>query len=286
MGKSWLAAACFLRNTALMRQSRQPLLVDSHAHWDFSDFDGEHDDLWTRARAAGVGTVLSIGTTPERWSKILQLVERYPNMYATVGVHPCDSAPVPLEGVEELLCTSAAHPKVVGLGETGLDFFHKPFDQAHQEAMFCAHMDVGCALDLPLIVHTREAEEATLTLLKEGVKKGVRGVIHCFSGSLAFAKSCLELGFFISFSGIITFKNAKALRDVVAAVPLERILVETDAPYLAPHPYRGKRNESSYVRYVANQVADIKGLPFEEIAHATSQNFFRLFLKAQPPEAL
>ena len=260
------------------------MLVDSHAHWDFKEFDGERDDLWARAEAAGVRTVLSIGTKPESWSRIVEIVEGYDGMFATVGVHPCDSATVSQNGLTETLCQAAAHPKVVGLGETGLDCFHQPFDLKHQKALFEAHMAAGKSLDLPLVVHTRDAEKATLDMLKEGVRSyDMRGVIHCFSGSLDFAKACLDLGFYISFSGILTFKNARTLHEVARFVPLDRALVETDAPYLAPHPMRGKRNESSFVRHTALALADLKDMAFDDVARATTDNFFTLFTKAVRP---
>ncbi len=260
------------------------MLVDSHAHWDFKDFDDEHDLLWARAREAGVGTVLSIGTKPQGWSKVLALADTYPDLYATIGVHPCDSKGVSQEGLTQTLCAQAAHKKVVGLGETGLDFFHTPFDAAHQETLFACHMEAGHTLDLPLVVHSRDAEEATVAMLKEGGKTwGVRAVIHCFSGSLTFAKACLDLGCYLSFSGILTFKKAEVLQEVARYAPLDRVLVETDAPYLAPHPYRGKRNESAFVRYTAEKLAELRGVSFDDVARATTDNFFTLFTKASPP---
>lgn len=260
------------------------MLVDSHAHWDFKDFEGERDALWKRAQEAGVEVVLSIGTTPEGWPRILDIAGQYEGMFATVGVHPCDGGGVPVQGLTDSLCAAATHPKVVGLGETGLDCFHQPYDLNHQKALFEAHMVAGQTLGMPLVVHTRDAEDETLLMLKMGVQSyNMRGVIHCFSGSLDFAKACLDLGFYISLSGILTFKNARELHEVARFVPLDRVLVETDAPYLAPHPMRGKRNESSFVRYTALKLADLKGMAFGEVARATTDNFFNLFTKASRP---
>ena len=233
------------------------MLVDSHAHWDFKDFDEERDALWQRAQDAGVRAVLTIGTQPQGWPRILEIADRYDGMFATIGVHPCDSASVVCDGLIERLCAEAAHPKVVGFGETGLDCFHQPCDLEHQKKLFEAHMAAGQKRGLPLIVHTRDAEDVTLEMLRTGVKTyDMRGVIHCFSGSIDFAKACLDLGFYISFSGILTFKNATQLHEVARFVPLDKMLVETDAPYLAPHPMRGKRNESAFVRHTALKLAD------------------------------
>lgn len=263
-------------------------LVDSHAHLDFPGLTDRLDEVFKNAAAVGVRDILSIGTTPASWDVIVPLAEsrlkskKGPRVFATVGVHPCDCAEVKAHTLADTLSERTASPAVVGLGETGLDFFHQPFDRAHQEACLAAHMQVGIAHNLPLVIHTREAEEATLQVLAPAMQRGLRVVIHCFSGSAGFAEACLAMGCYISFSGIVTFKKAEALREVVRLVPLDRLLVETDAPYLAPDPYRGKTNEPAFVRHTAEKIAAVKGIALDEVAAATTHNFFRLFTKAAP----
>ncbi|MGB0919153.1 MAG: TatD family hydrolase [Holosporaceae bacterium] len=256
--------------------------VDSHAHLDFDAFKGRHHDVLKKAHQAGVKTIVSIGTTLKSWDPILTIAEKHPPVYATVGIHPCDAKDVAAKGLKELLLEKAKHPKVVGFGETGLDFFHKPFDATHQEAMLWQHIEAGHKADLPLVIHSRAAEEATLSVLKEAALQGTRCVMHCFSGTKAFASACLDLGFYLSFSGILTFKNAKELQDIAQFAPLDRVLVETDAPYLAPHPLRGKTNEPAFVQHTARKLADLKSLSLQAIATQTTQNFYRLFSKAAP----
>ena len=258
-------------------------LVDSHCHLDFPELAAHMPDVLGRAHAAGVQTLLSIGTRPAGWRSILRIAETHPSVYATIGLHPTDVAESP-PSLEAELDAYAAHPRVVGFGETGLDFYHENFDQEAQEQAFRTHIQASLAHDLPLVVHTRHADARTLDLLREGAAAGpLRGVLHCFSGGWDLAKAALDLGFLISFSGIITFKNAESLRQVAAQVPSDRLLVETDSPYLAPTPFRGKVNEPSYVVHTAQEMARLKGLSLEDIAALTTTNFFNLFTKAVRP---
>lgn len=256
-------------------------LVDSHAHLNFPEFKDNLSEILANARNAGITKILSIATQSKAWPDVLALAKAHEMVYATLGIHPCEVDKEEVEGLKTRLTQGAANPKVIGFGETGLDFFHKPFDQKRQEAMLWQHIEAGQEVDLPLVIHTREAGDATLSVLKEAAQKGTRAVIHCFTETLAFAKACLDLDFFISFSGIITFKNARDLQDVVRYVPLNKILVETDAPYLAPAPFRGKVNQPAFTYFTAQQVADLKNEPLDVVAQQTTQNFFALFSKGK-----
>jgi len=253
-------------------------LIDSHCHLDFPDFAPELDAVIERARAAGVDTMVSISTRLSSFPNVRAIAERYEGIYCSVGVHPHDAKDEAEEASADVIGELAQHPKVVGIGETGLDFYYEHGPRADQERAFRAHISAARATRLPLIVHTRDAEADTIRVLTDEMQKGpFSGLIHCFSASRAFAESALALGFYISFSGIVTFKKADAVREVAAMVPPDRMLVETDAPYLAPVPHRGKRNEPAFVVETARVLAKLRGLSEEEIARTTSENFKRLF---------
>jgi len=258
------------------------MLVDSHCHLDYPDFT-DLDETVRRADAAGVGAMLTIGTELGRFPGVLAVAEAQDNIFCTVGVHPHEAGKGDMVALDELL-KWAEHPKVVGFGETGLDYFYEHSPREEQQQSFRIHIEAARQRQLPLIVHTRDAEDDTLAILTDEMQKGAfPGLIHCFSASADFAQQALEMGLYISISGIVTFNKADALRDAVKGVPLERLLVETDAPYLAPVPFRGKPNEPAYTRHTAEKLAELKGVDFETLDHATTDNFFRLFSKAKRP---
>jgi TatD DNase family protein len=261
------------------------MLIDSHCHLDFPDFAPDLDGTVGRARAAGVGLMLTIGTKLSQFPGVRAVAERYPDVWCSVGVHPHEAAAE--GGVDTArLIELARHPKVVGFGETGLDFFYEHSPRDAQEHAFRTHIAAARETGLPLIVHTRDADAETAAILAEETAKGpFPGLLHCFSSGRELAEKAVELGFYISLSGIVTFKKADELRATVAAVPLDRILVETDAPYLAPIPMRGKRNEPAFVAHTAAKVAEIKGISPEALAAATTANFLRLFGKVDPSSA-
>jgi len=256
------------------------MLVDSHCHLDRIDLEPYQGDLnaaLAAARERGVNRVLCVGIDRGNADTVCAIARAHAGVYASVGVHPLDIKDE-LETIDSL-SELARRPEVVALGETGLDYYYSSERKEEQQQSFRAHLRAGARLGLPVIVHTREAREDTLALIREaGGEPG--GVLHCFTESWDMARQALDLNYYISFSGIITFKNAQELRDVVKRVPLERLLVETDSPYLAPVPFRGKRNEPKYTREVAECVAQIRDLPLEEVARITSENFDRLFLRA------
>ena len=256
-----------------------PELVDSHCHLDFPDFAEELDAVVARAREAGVGRLVTICTRLSKFDQVLKVAERFDRMFCSVGVHPHEAAHeqgIALERIVEL----AKHPKVVGIGEAGLDYYYDKSPHGPQQDVFALHIEASRQTGLPLIVHSRDADEDTVRLLKVGADKGgLTGVIHCFTATQYLADAALEMGFYISLSGIVTFKNAEALRQVAKTVPLDRLLVETDSPYLAPMPMRGKRNEPSFVKHTAAYVATMLGLSFDELAQRTTANFERLFQK-------
>tara|TARA_B000000565_G_scaffold103496_1_gene77340 strand:- start:16332 stop:17114 length:783 start_codon:yes stop_codon:yes gene_type:complete len=256
------------------------MLVDSHCHLNYEGLREDIPGVLERARAIGVSHFLTINTCLEQSAEVVKIAETYKDVSATVGAHPCDVTAETCPTVEAL-ARWAVHPKVVGLGETGLDYYHDARLKEVQHKSLAAHMEVAETYDLPLIIHAREAEEDLIKLLKPAKKREKPGVIHCFTGSENFANVMLEYGFYISISGVVTFKNAQTLRDIVKTVPMDRLLVETDSPYLAPVPKRGKPNEPSYVRYTAEKVAEIKDLSLAEVGHTTTNNFFRLFKKAK-----
>ena len=257
-------------------------LVDSHCHLDFPELSSDATGVVARARNAGVGHMLTISTKLTAFEGVLAIAERFDHVSCSVGIHPHEAAAEPATDVDKLLAL-ARHPKVVAFGETGLDFYYEHSPRAEQEASFRVHIAAAQESQLPVIVHTRDADAEMAAILKEeAAKRPFPGVIHCFSSGRELAETALELGLYLSFSGIVTFKKADALREVVRATPLERILVETDSPYLAPVPHRGKTNEPAYVVHTAAMVAGLKGCSQTELAQATTANFFRLFAKAKP----
>lgn len=257
------------------------MLVDSHCHLDFPEFEQDFAGVLDRASAANVKLMLTISTHFSRADKIIALAEKDPRLLCSVGIHPHEAgseAEVSAADIE----AKASHPKVVGIGETGLDYFYEHSPIEAQKRNFLTHIEAARTTQLPLIVHARDADEDTADILEHEMAKGAfPGLIHCFTAGPDLAKRALDLGFYISISGIATFKNAQALRDVIATVPLDRLLVETDAPYLAPDPHRGRRNEPSFVAHTAARLAEIKNVSAERIAEITTDNFFTLFTKAK-----
>jgi TatD DNase family protein len=251
------------------------VLVDSHCHLDFPELASDLDQVLERMRASGVGRALCISVNLENWGRVRDLAATYPQLHATVGVHPDEQGGE--EPSVERLVALAATPKVVAIGETGLDYYRQSGDTEWQRARFRTHIRAARQAGKPLVVHTRDAARDTIAILRAEGAAQVGGVMHCFTESLDVAEAAMELGFYISFSGIVTFKNAEALREVARQVPLERLLVETDAPYLAPMPFRGQRNEPAYVRHVATQVASLKNIAIHEFEDVTSRNFSTLF---------
>jgi TatD DNase family protein len=259
------------------------MLVDSHCHLDFPDYEGTVDAVVARARAAGIGTCLTIGTELKRFAGVCAVAERFPDIWCSVGVHPHESEKELLDTPKALI-EAAAHPKVVGIGETGLDYYYEHSPRDPQRQNFRAHISAARHTGLPVIVHTRDADDDTIAILEDEMTKGTfTGLIHCFTGTKRLADAALALGMYISVSGIATFKNSAALRDVIATVPLDRLLVETDAPFLAPVPHRGKTNEPAFVVHTAALLAGLKDISPEELATATTDNFFRLFRKVARP---
>ena len=254
------------------------MLVDSHCHLDYPEF-ADLDEVARRAHAAGIGCMLTIGTSMPKFPGVLAVAEARADIFCTVGVHPHEAGKEDMVTVQGLL-DIAKNPKVVGIGETGLDYFYEHSPRAAQQQSFRLHIEAAREAQLPIIVHTRDADDDTLGILRDEMQKGAfPGLIHCFSATAAFAQGAVDMGLYISVSGIITFKKADDLRAAVATVPLDRLLVETDAPYLAPLPHRGKPNEPAFTRFTAEKLAEIKGVTFAEIERATTENFFRLFSK-------
>jgi TatD DNase family protein len=261
------------------------MLVDSHCHLDFPDFADDLDAIVQRAEAAGIGRIVTISTRVRRLQGLLDIAARFPNVYCTVGTHPHNAAEE--DGIPpEALIDLAAHPTVVGVGEAGLDYFYKHGSPQAQERGFRAHITAARATGLPLVIHTRDADDDCKRILEEEVGKGpFKAVLHCYTGGHELATRAIELGLSISFTGILTFRNSQNLRDIAAALPADRIMVETDAPYLAPGKHRGKRNEPSFVVETARVLAETRGVSLDEIARQTTENFFRLFDKVPRPNA-
>ena len=251
------------------------MLVDSHCHLDFEDFRDRIPEIRTRMADAGVTHALCISVVLEDFPRVLALAEQYDNFFASVGVHP-DYPEAGAVAAEQLIAL-AQHPRVVGIGETGLDYYRLTGDLEWQRERFRAHIRAARETGKALIVHTRSAAEDTIRILREERAEEVGGVLHCFTETQAVADAALDLNFYVSFSGIVTFKKATELKEVARNLPLDRILVETDSPYLAPVPYRGKTNEPAFVRHVAEEIARLRGISVEEVAAATTANFFRLF---------
>ncbi len=255
-------------------------LTDSHCHLNFELLQNNLPQVLRNARESGVGHMLCVGVTIEKFHEVLALARAYPHIFASVGVHP-DEQHGHDPSVDELV-QLANDPRVVAIGETGLDYFRIKGDMSWQQERFRRHIRAARTSGKPLIIHTREAAADTIRLLREEGADSVGGVMHCFTESLETAQAALDLGFYISFSGIVTFRNAEALRQVARHIPIERLLVETDAPYLAPMPHRGKTNEPAFVRHVAEQVAALRDISVDELAASTTRNFFSLFHEAQP----
>lgn len=257
------------------------MIVDSHCHLNMKEFHDDLDDVIARSVANGVTHMQTICTKLEDLPGILEITEKYPNVFASVGVHPHDG-----DEAEDLhpdtLIALSKHPKIIGLGETGLDYYYEHSNRVNQKNAFLSHIHASQETGLPVIIHTRDADADTIDILEAEMKnKSFPGLIHCFSSTEELAFKCLDLGMYISISGIITFKNAESIRDTVSKIPLDRLLVETDAPYLSPIPMRGKRNEPAFTRYVAEKIAEIKGVLPEIIFQQTTSNFFTLFNKAK-----
>jgi TatD DNase family protein len=256
------------------------MLVDSHCHLDFPELNEELDEVVARAGRAGVGRMVTISTRVRQFEKVLAVAERFPQIYCSVGLHPHDAANEP-ELTAERLLELADHPKVVGIGETGLDYFYDNSPRDAQQEKFRVHIDAARQSGLPLIVHTRDADEDMANILAEEKDKGdFKAVMHCFSSGRELAEKAVAMGFYLSISGIVTFKNAQDLRDIVADTPVAQLLVETDAPFLAPVPNRGRTNEPAFVAHTAAKVAELVDLAPDELARITTDNFFRLFDKA------
>ncbi|QIL02505.1 TatD family hydrolase [Sphingomonas sinipercae] len=260
-------------------------LVDSHCHLIYEGLAERQDEVLDNARARGVTAFLNISTRQREWSDVIAVAERNADVWASVGVHPHEADAHPDLGAAALV-EAAQHPRVIAIGECGLDYFYDKSDRAAQRDRFQAHIEAARATGLPLVVHTRDAEDDTATMLEAAVAEGgVRGVLHCFTGSADLARKALDLGFFISLSGIVTFKNARDLQDTAKQIPLDRLLVETDAPFLAPVPNRGKTCEPAFVVDTAAFVAGLREEGPEMLADATSANFYRLFNRAAPVSA-
>jgi TatD DNase family protein len=261
------------------------MLVDSHCHLDFPDFTSDLDAIVQRAAAAGVGRIVTISTRVRRLAELLAITERFPNVYCSVGTHPHhadEEDGIPADELIEL----TKHPKVVALGEAGLDYFYDNGPPQAQARGFRAHIAASRATGLPLVIHTRDADEDCGRILEEEAAKGpFRAVLHCYTGGRELAMKAIGLGLSISFTGILTFKKSQNLRDLAAELPADRIMVETDAPYLAPGKFRGKRNEPAYVVEIAKVLAEARGVSLEDISHQTTENFFRLFSKVPPAKA-
>lgn len=254
------------------------MLIDTHAHINVEQFDEDREQVIERALDAGVTRIVNIGYNRETIPSSLKLAEEYDFIYSTVGWYPQDAINME-EGDLEWLESLCSHPKVVAIGEIGLDYYWDTSPKELQQQIFREQIRLARRMNLPIVIHNREAHGDVVRILKEENAAEVGGIMHCFSGSWEIAKQCLDMNFYISFGGPITFKNAVRPKEVLAKVPLDRLLIETDCPYLTPHPYRGKRNEPAYVRYVAEAAAEIKGIEMEEIARMTTENAFQVFTK-------
>jgi len=257
------------------------ILVDSHCHLNFPDFKNDLEAVIANAHANNVKVMQTICTEVEEFDEVSGIAEKHDNIYCSVGVHPNESAVKKAADLEFLL-SKVSHPKVIGIGETGLDYHYETSDRKTQVESFRIHIDAARKSGLPLIVHTRDADDDTMNILEEEMKAGeFKGLIHCFTASKTLAERAIGIGFYISLSGIISFKNAEDIRNTVKDLPLNRLLVETDAPFLAPLPHRGKRCEPAFVKHTNQKLAEIKNISEEECAKVTTANFFTLFNKAK-----
>ncbi len=260
------------------------MLIDSHCHLDFRDFAAERDAIVARARAAGVARMITISTRLDQFAAVSALAEVYPDVFCTVGDHP-DHAGEGAEATADRLVALAQHPKCVGIGETGLDYHYDKVPHDRAERVFRTHIEAARRTGLPIVIHSRDADADMAAILMDEMKKGpFKGLLHCFTSSPMLAEAALSLGLYISFSGVLTFKKADELRDIARTMPIDRLLVETDAPFLAPVPHRGGRNEPAFVAATAAVLAGLKGMTAEGLAAATSANALRLFDKMPPPD--
>ena len=256
------------------------MFVDSHCHLNYAGLVEDQAAVIARARAAGVTTMLNISTRQREWNDVIGVAERHPDIWATIGIHPHETDAHPEIDTARLI-EASAHPRVIGIGETGLDYYYDHSDRDRQRASFRSHIAAARETGLPLIVHTRDAEEDTAEILADEMGKGAyKGVIHCFTASSTFAEKALTLGLYISISGIVTFKNAKDLQATASMLPTERLLIETDAPFLAPVPHRGRPCEPAFVADTARFLAKLRDVEIDHLAEETSRNFFNMFEKA------
>ena len=253
-----------------------PMLIDTHCHLDFKDFNDDRNDVLKRARDNGVMSIINVGSSMEGTARSIQIAGDNDFIYAAIGIHPHEADSVSKDDIR-LFAEFLDKPKVVAIGEIGLDYYKNISSRENQKKLFVSLLKTAKDANLPLIIHNRDAHSDMIDILKNIAGNSIRGVMHCFSGDEAFLKTCLDMGFFISFACNITYKNADRLREIVKLVPMDRILIETDAPFLAPQDFRGKRNEPMHVRYVAEEVARIKGLDFHDVAEMTTGNAVRLF---------
>lgn len=253
----------------------EPMIFESHAHYDSRKFDEDREELLNSMQENGIGTIINVGATWKSVTTGLELVNQYPFVYAALGLHPDEVGDLNEERFE-ILKAECQKEKVVAVGEIGLDYYWDNESHDIQKKWFIRQLELARNLNLPVIIHSRDAAEDTLKIMKEHAK-GMRGVIHCFSYSKEMAEEYVKLGFHIGVGGVVTFKNGKKLKEVVEAIPLERILLETDSPYLAPEPHRGKRNSSLYLPHIAQMIADLKGLSYEEVVAQTERNSRELF---------
>ncbi|HZV61881.1 MAG TPA: TatD family hydrolase [Methylophilaceae bacterium] len=256
------------------------MLVDSHCHLNFPEFVNDMAGVLQAMQANDVTHALCVSVTLDKFPEVLGIAEAHDHIYASVGVHP-DYEDIPPFSADDLV-RLGSHPKVIAIGETGLDYFRLTGDLEWQRERFRTHIRAAIHSEKPLIIHTRSAAADTLRVMREEKAEDIGGVMHCFTESLEVAEAAIEMGFYISFSGIVTFKNAVALKEVAQQIPLERMLIETDSPYLAPVPYRGKTNQPAYVKHVAEEIARLRGISLEEVAEATTRNFFQLFKLSHP----
>ena len=255
-------------------------LIDSHCHLNYAGLAERQDEVLANARGRGITGFLNISTRQKEWDDVVGAAERNNDVWATIGVHPHEADAHPDLGAAALI-DAAAHPRVIAIGECGLDYFYDKSDRAAQRQRFQAHIEAARATGLPLVVHTRDAEGDTAEILAREVGNGgIKGVLHCFTGSADLARKALDLGFYISISGIVTFKNAKELQETAKGIPQDRLLVETDSPFLAPVPHRGQTCEPAFVADTAAFLSDLRDEPLDELAEATTNNFFKLFNKA------
>jgi len=272
-----------MSNPQARRRNRTQMLIDSHCHLDFPDFADELDEVMARARAAGIDRLVTISTRVRRQAPLLAITERFPDVYCSIGTHPHYAHEEADVSLAELVAATRAE-KVVAIGEAGLDYHYDNSPREAQERGFRTHIGAARETGLPLVIHSREADDDTARILEEEMgKDAFAAVLHCFNGGRELARRAVALGHFISFTGILTFKNSEELRAIAAELPTDRILIETDAPYLAPGKYRGKRNEPAFVVETAKVLAEVRGVSFDAIAKESTANFYRLFAKVPSP---